>query len=71
MKRFWRRMAALRLVLGVAPNASWRRGLRLVGFPDSPRTTWVAAELTRGSASDIAEAGRELGRYDGGPGSST
>jgi hypothetical protein len=30
-------------------------------------TTWYAAELTRGSAKDIAEAGRELGRYDGRP----
>ena len=53
-------MAAFRGVLGVAPNASWRRALRLVGFPDSPRTTWTAAELTRGSAKDIAEAGREI-----------
>ena len=58
-------------MLGVAPNASWRRALRLVGFPDSPRTTWTAAELTRGSAKDIAEAGRELGRYDARPWLST
>jgi 3-oxoadipate enol-lactonase len=71
MKRIWRSMAAFRGVLGVAPNASWRRALRLVGFPDSPRTTWTAAELTRGSAKDIAEAGRELGRYDARPWLST
>jgi pimeloyl-ACP methyl ester carboxylesterase len=67
MKRIWRSMAAFRGVLGVFPNASWRRALRLVGFPDSPRTSWTAAELTRGSAKDIAEAGRELGRYDARP----
>jgi pimeloyl-ACP methyl ester carboxylesterase len=67
MRRIWRSMAAFRGVLGAFPNASWRRALRLAGFPDSPRTTWTAAELTRGSAKDIAEAGRELGRYDGRP----
>ena len=40
------------------------RGLRAGGFPDSPITTWTAAELSRGNSVDIAEAGRELGRYD-------
>jgi 3-oxoadipate enol-lactonase len=67
MKRVWRSMGAFRGVLGAFPNASWRRALRLAGFPDSPTTTWYAAELTRGSAKDIAEAGRELGRYDARP----
>ena len=65
MKRLWHSMAGVRAVLGAFPNASWHAGLRAVGFPDSPTTTWYAAELTRGSARDIAEAGRELGRYDG------
>ena len=41
---------------------------QMVG-PDTPeevvdRLPWVIAELDRGSAEDIAEAGRELGRYD-------
>jgi 3-oxoadipate enol-lactonase len=67
MKRVWRSMGAFRGVLGAFPNASWRRALRLAGFPDSPVTTWYASELTRGSAKDIAEAGRELGRYDARP----
>jgi pimeloyl-ACP methyl ester carboxylesterase len=67
MKRVWRSMAAFRGLLGAFPNASWRRALRLAGFPDSPITTWYASELTRGSAKDVAEAGRELGRYDGRP----
>jgi 3-oxoadipate enol-lactonase len=67
MRRIWRSMAGFRGLLGVFPNASWRQALRLAGFPDSPVTTWYAAELTRGSAKDIAEAGRELGRYDGRP----
>jgi hypothetical protein len=34
-------------------------------LPDESGTTWAAAELSRGSARDIAEAGRELGPYDG------
>jgi pimeloyl-ACP methyl ester carboxylesterase len=63
----WGVMAALRLILGLAPHGAFRRGLRASGFPDSALTTWVAAELTRGSARDIAEAGRELGRFDSRP----
>ena len=64
MKAFWRTMAGLRLALGLVPERLWQRGLRAAGFPDSAITTWVAAELSRGSSVDIAEAGRELGRYD-------
>lgn len=67
MKALWKGMAGLRLVLGSFPNASWRRGLRLLGFPDHPVTAWFASELTRGSARDVSEAGRELGRYDSRP----
>jgi 3-oxoadipate enol-lactonase len=65
MKRGWRLMALLRLELGLFPNVAWRAGLRALGLPDESGTTWAAAELSRGSARDIAEAGRELGRYDG------
>ena len=63
-KAFWNVMGLLRLILGAFPDNAWRWGLRAVGFPDSPVTSWYAAELTRGSARDIAEAGRELGRFD-------
>ena len=64
MKAFWRTMAGLRLALGLAPERLWQRGLNAAGFSESAITTWVAAELSRGSSVDIAEAGRELGRYD-------
>jgi pimeloyl-ACP methyl ester carboxylesterase len=67
MRRLWRGMAGVRLTLGLFPNAAWRRGLRAAGFPDSPITSWTASELSRGSARDLAEAGRELSRYDGRP----
>ncbi len=64
MKMLWNGMGVLRLALGAFPHQSWRWGLRRAGFPDSPITSWVAAELSRGSARDLAEAGRELGRFD-------
>jgi 3-oxoadipate enol-lactonase len=67
MRRLWRSMAALRLLLNTFPTGAWRSALRAGGFKDNPTTTWVASELTRGSSRDIAEAGRELGRYDGRP----
>jgi len=67
MKAIWNGMAGLRLVLNLFPDATWRLGLRAGGFPDNAITTWVAAELSRGSGRDIAEAGRELGRYDSRP----
>lgn len=67
MKVAWRLAGLIRLVLGLFPLEVWRWALRRVGLPDSPRTTWLASELTRGSARDLAEAGRELGRYDGRP----
>jgi 3-oxoadipate enol-lactonase len=63
-KVLWRGLALVRLGLGLAPDGAWRRGLRLAGFPDSATTTWITAELTRGSASDLEEAGRELSRFD-------
>ncbi|HLM49069.1 MAG TPA: alpha/beta fold hydrolase [Solirubrobacteraceae bacterium] len=66
-RRTWRAMGAVRLGLGLFPNAAWRAGLRSVGLPDTAVTTWLASELSRGSARDLAEAGRELGRYDGRP----
>jgi 3-oxoadipate enol-lactonase len=65
MKRGWRLMGLMRLELGLFPNAAWRAGLRGLGLPNEAGTTWAASELSRGSARDISEAGRELGRYDG------
>lgn len=66
-KLIWRSLVGVRLALGLAPDRLWRAGLRASGFPDSPTTTWTVAELTRGSTTDLAEAGRELSRFDSGP----
>ena len=62
-KAVWHTMAGLRLVLGLCPLAVWRTLLRLQGA-DERHASWVAAELSRSSARDVAEAGRELGRFD-------
>jgi 3-oxoadipate enol-lactonase len=67
LRGLWWSMAGFRLLLGVAPYGVWRGGLRAAGLPDSAETTWVASELVRGSSRDIAEAGRELGRFDARP----
>ena len=62
-KLFWRTMGVLRLLLGLFPRGAWQTGMRLAGAPSS-QSNWVASELSRGSARDLAEAGRELGRFD-------
>ena len=64
MRLLWWSMALWRFVLGIAPYSVFRATLRAAGMPDSAETTWAAGELVRGSARDIAEAGRELGRFD-------
>jgi 3-oxoadipate enol-lactonase len=67
LRGYWRTMGPLSLALAIAPRATWRVGLRYVGLRESPWTAWVLAELIRHSATDIAEAGRELGRFDSRP----
>jgi pimeloyl-ACP methyl ester carboxylesterase len=63
MKAFWRAMGGLRVLLGAFPQGAWKAGMRLAGAP-SRGSSWVSGELSRGSARDLAEAGRELGRFD-------
>jgi pimeloyl-ACP methyl ester carboxylesterase len=63
-RRTWRAMGALGLTLSLAPRATWRWGLGRAGVPENERTVWVQSELMRHSATDLAEAGRELGRFD-------
>jgi 3-oxoadipate enol-lactonase len=66
-RRYWRAMSALGLALSLSPVRTWGWGLRRVGLPESDETAWLHSELTRHSARDIAEAGRELGRFDSRP----
>ena len=64
MKLIWNAMGVLRLGLGAFPTKAWELLLKPMGTPPGTLKEWVAAEVTRGSSVDIAEAGRELGRYD-------
>ncbi len=64
MKLIWNAMGVLRLGLGAFPTKAWELLLMPMGTPPGTMKSWVAAEVTRGSSVDIAEAGRELGRYD-------
>ena len=66
-RRTFRTMGALGVTLSVAPRATWKWGLAQVGLPVTQRTVWLQSELMRHSASDLAEAGRELGRFDSRP----
>jgi pimeloyl-ACP methyl ester carboxylesterase len=66
-RRYWRLMGILGLMLSLAPLKTWRWGFRRVGLPDNQKTAWLLSELTRGSARDIAEAGREMERFDSRP----
>jgi 3-oxoadipate enol-lactonase len=66
-RRAWRLMGALGLMLALAPRSTLRAGLRHAGLRHSPQRVWLQSELTRHSARDIAEAGRELGRFDSRP----
>lgn len=65
-KLFWRTMAVLRLVLGLFPLGFWRAMMR-AGGASRGEAAWVVSELARGSARDLAEAGRDLGRFNSAP----
>jgi 3-oxoadipate enol-lactonase len=67
LKRAWRTMPFVGLGLSVAPGRGWRVALRRAGFRPGQKMAWVHSEMTRHSARDIAEAGRELGRFDSRP----
>jgi pimeloyl-ACP methyl ester carboxylesterase len=66
-QRSFKAMGALGLTLSLAPSRFWRAGFRRIGINDSRNAIWLQSELLRHSARDIAEAGRELGRFDSRP----
>ena len=67
MRRTWRAMGVLGLMLSLAPRSFWRWALRRGGLPQNESTAWVHSEMMRHSARDVAEAGRELGQFDSRP----
>jgi 3-oxoadipate enol-lactonase len=66
-RRLFKAMGAVGLALSVAPRSRWRLGFSRSPHKASPETAWFASELLRHSARDLAEAGRELGRFDSRP----
>jgi 3-oxoadipate enol-lactonase len=67
VRRVWRTMGLLRLMLGVAGLSFWRTLIESSGMPVGESFAWALAEMSRASPSDIAGAGRELGRFDSRP----
>ena len=63
----WTGMGAFQWWLRLAPRWSWSLAVNAVVRGDEETTDWVVGELRRGSAEDIAEAGREIGRFDSRP----
>ena len=66
-RRTFKALGVLGLMLSVAPRATWTAGFRRAGLRESPQTAWALSDMMRHSARDIAEAGRELGRFDSRP----
>jgi pimeloyl-ACP methyl ester carboxylesterase len=66
-RRLWKWMGAVGLMVGIAPRRSFELGFKRSGIVLSARTAWWMSELLRHSARDVAEAGRELGRFDSRP----
>ena len=58
----WYLMSGLQLGWRFAPRSTWSSLMNVLYGGHPPR--WFAGELARGAPWDIAEAGREMGRYD-------
>lgn len=67
LRRSWKAMPLVGFALAVAPASGWRVALKRAGISAGPRNAWLRSEMLRHSARDIAEAGRELGRFDSRP----
>jgi 3-oxoadipate enol-lactonase len=67
LRRYWRSMGLFGTGLALFPARFWTHGFKRVGFGEGAFAAWLQSELLRHSARDIAEAGRELGRFDSRP----
>jgi pimeloyl-ACP methyl ester carboxylesterase len=67
LRRAWKAMPFVGLGLAVAPSRGWRVALKRAGLTTGPGAAWLRSEMMRHNARDIAEAGRELGRFDSRP----
>ena len=60
----WSGMGAFQWWLRLAPRWTWQLAVNAVVQGDEATTEWAVGELRRGAAEDIAEAGRDIGRFD-------
>ena len=66
-RRLWKWMGVIGLSLGLAPRQFYRVWFRNAKIRLDESTAWLLSELMRHEARDIAEAGRELSRFDSRP----
>jgi 3-oxoadipate enol-lactonase len=66
-RRAFKALGVMGFSVSVAPRLFWSAGLRRAGLRHSERSVWLQSELMRHSPRDLAEAGRELGRFDSRP----
>ena len=67
LRHTWKAMGLVSISLSVAPRPVLRKAFGRLGLPLDETSAWLMSEITRHSARDIAEAGRELGRFDSRP----
>jgi len=65
--RLWRIMGLAQLVVAFSPFGFWTTMLRLNGMADDETAAWLIGELGRCAPATLAQAGRELGRFDSRP----
>jgi pimeloyl-ACP methyl ester carboxylesterase len=64
MRGVWSAMSAFQLWLRLAPEWTWEIAVERFAHGDPATTAWVVGELRRGAPEDVAEAGRDIGRFD-------
>jgi pimeloyl-ACP methyl ester carboxylesterase len=66
-RRVWKWMGVVGVSLGLAPRQFYRAWFRSAKIRLDEHTAWLLSELMRHESRDVAEAGRELGRFDSRP----
>lgn len=67
LRLVWSGMGLWQWYLRLAPRWTWDVVAHATFGGDHDTTAWAVGELRRGAAWDIAEAGREIGRFDSRP----
>ena len=67
MRSVWSSMGVLQLAWRLAPHRFWAALASVMAYTEQETADWLVGELSRGAPWDIAEAGREIGRFDSRP----